>query len=66
MEHKILKELAITEYEIIGSYDDPNINNNVISDIDAQNKIIYDNNNLDIYYKILDHKLFYSERLYHL
>ena len=55
MEHKILKELAITEYEIIGSYDDPNINNNVISDVDAQNKIIYDNNNLDIYYKILDH-----------
>ncbi len=55
MEQKILKELAITEYEIIGSYDDPNINNNVISDIDAQNKIILDNNNLDIYNKVLDH-----------
>jgi len=60
MEGKILKELAITEYEIIGSYDDPNINNNVISDIDAQNKIIFstgddNDNNLDDYNKILDH-----------
>jgi hypothetical protein len=55
MENKILKELSLTEYEIIGSYDDPNINNNVISDIDAQNKIIYDDNDIEIYKRILEH-----------
>lgn len=55
MENKILKELSITEYEIIGSYDDTNINNSVISDIDAQNKEIYENNNIEIYNNILNH-----------
>jgi hypothetical protein len=55
MEKYILKELSLTEYEIIGSYDDPNINNNVISDIDAQNKIIYDDNDIEIYKRILEH-----------
>jgi hypothetical protein len=55
MEQTILKELSITEYEIIGSYNDPNINNDVISDIDAQNKEIYNNNELETYNKILDH-----------
>lgn len=55
MENKILKELSLTEYEIIGSYDDPNINNNVISDIDAQNKEIYDDNDVEIYKRILEH-----------
>lgn len=33
---KILKLLSINEYSIIGSKDDPNINDNVISDIDTQ------------------------------
>jgi len=55
MEHKILKELSITEYELIGSFNDNNINNNVISDIDAQNKIIYDDNSIDTYNNILNH-----------
>lgn len=55
MENKILKELSITEYEIIGSYYDPNINNNVISDIDAQNKEIYDDNDIETYKRILEH-----------
>ena len=55
MENKILKELSLTEYEIIGSYEDTNINNNVISDIDAQNKIIYDDNDIEIYKRILEH-----------
>lgn len=55
MENKVLRELAITEYQIIGSYNDDNISNEVISDIDAQDKEIYDNNDIEIYNRILDH-----------
>jgi len=51
----ILNILSFTEYDIIGSYDDPNINNNVISDIDAQEFKIFDNNSIRIYNEILEH-----------
>jgi hypothetical protein len=56
---KTLNILAINEYEIIGSYSDSNINKNVISDIDTQAIVEFDNKegrtNENIYQSILKH-----------
>ena len=52
---KYLNIISINEYKIIGSYTDPNIKPEVISDIDGQDYEIFENNNLETYKKIEDH-----------
>jgi predicted nucleotide-binding protein (sugar kinase/HSP70/actin superfamily) len=55
MEKKILNQLCITEYEIIGSYADKNISREVVSDIDTQDIEIFNNDDIATYNKILEH-----------
>jgi len=55
MEKKILNQLCISEYEIIGSYADKNINRDVVSDIDTQDIEIFNNDDITTYNKILEH-----------
>lgn len=54
---KVLNILAINEsdIDIIGSFNDPNINKNVVADIDTQSITEFDNDGLTVYQSILKH-----------
>ena len=53
--NNILNELAIYEYNLIGTAGDDKINIDVVSDIDAKEIIIYDNTDISTYKQILKH-----------